>query len=157
MNGASPTAWSRPPPWSAGWPEPPGRVIGPEVQRRIVVHSLDQARAAVRAAAALGRPVTLQSARGAAGDAGSAWWQALIEAAGAGTAILDCGDEAGTVLGALRIGLRHLRFTGPAATRERLAAIAVQTGATVEGDVPVTLLDLLDQRDPEAACREFLG
>ena len=106
--------------------------------RRIIVHSLDHARAALAAAAALGVPVTLASAAGAGGYAGPLWFKALIEIAlrdhpgVSAAAVLDCGDEAGTTLGALRAGLKRVRFTGASEVRDRLAAIAAQLGATIE-------------------------
>ena len=130
---------------------------------RIIVHSLAQARAAIGAAAALGVPVSSQSAPGAGAYAGAPWWQALIEAAAAehpGTAIssiLDCGEDAGAALAALRLGLRHLRFTGAAAARQRLDGIAAALAARIEDETSDATLDLLDQRDPAAACRTFLA
>jgi hypothetical protein len=131
--------------------------------RRIVVHSLDHARAAVNAAAALGVPLTLESARGAGGYAGPGWFKALVEGAAVACpgadvrAVLDCGDEAGTVLAALRLGFRCVRFTGGSAARARLAAIAAAHGAVIEEEAPEDALDLLDCRDPKRLCRAFLG
>src|ERR1700691_2415737 len=117
--------------------EPHGRGGRPRrqagVNRRIIVHSLAQAEAAVAAAASLGLPVTLMSAPGAGAYAGVSWWQALVAQAAASrpdttvASVLDCAEEAGTVLAAIRMGLRHLRFTGPADRRERLAALAAQS------------------------------
>jgi len=143
-----------------------GRGTGREARlsgRRIIVHSLDHARAAIAAAAALDVPVMLASANGAGGYAGPLWFKALIEAATidhpdvAVTAVLDCGDEAGTVLGALRAGIKRVRFTGAAPARERLAAIAAQLDATIESSEVEAALDLLDVAELEAACRAFLG
>ncbi|HYM02325.1 MAG TPA: hypothetical protein VET85_05215 [Stellaceae bacterium] len=129
---------------------------------RIIVHSLDHALAAVAAAAALDAPVTLMSARAAGGYAGPLWFKALIEAAQSRhpavgiVAILDCDNEPGTVLAAVRAGLRHVRFRGSEEMRERLSALAAATGCTVEGDQEMRVLDLLASRDPEADCRRFL-
>jgi hypothetical protein len=148
--------------------EPHGRSRRPRREtrlsgRRIIVHSLDHARAAIAAAAALGIPVTLMSAAGAGGYAGALWFKALVDAAKSChpeaevTALLDCADEAGTALGALRAGIELVRFTGAAAARERLAAIAAELGAALDGDEPAATLDLLDERDPDARCRAFLA
>ena len=133
-------------------------------RRRIIIHSLAQARAALAAAAERGVPVTLESAPGAGGYAGPGWWTALIAAAQAGhpaadvIAVLDCGEEPGSALAALRAGVRRIRFTGPTETRARLAAIAAQLGAIIEGPVvEENLLDLLDARDPLALSRRFLA
>ena len=131
--------------------------------RRIIIHSLEHARAAIAAAAALGVPVTMASAAGAGGYAGPLWFKALVDAATRDhrdvsvTAVLDCGDEAGTALGALRAGITRIRFTGAAEARRRIADIAAALGATVEGEADEEALDLLDARDPEGAALAFLA
>jgi fructose/tagatose bisphosphate aldolase len=133
------------------------------VSRRIIVHSLEQARAALAAAAALGTAVTVESAAGAGAYAGPLWFKALIEEARrehptvAVSAVLDCAEEAGTALAALRAGLERVRFTGPEETRRRLAEIAEARGAAVEGASSEPALDLLAASDPEAAARAFLA
>ncbi len=129
--------------------------------KRIIVYSIDQARAALDAAAA--RPVILMSARGMAGFMGPLWFKALVDDAAASypqasvTAALDCADEAGTALAALRCGFKLVRFTGPEDARVRLDDIARQLGATVEGAVMADTLDLLDCKDPLASCRAFFA
>ena len=131
--------------------------------RRIVVHSLDHARAAVAAAAALGVPLTLMSAPGAAGYAGPLWFKALVAEATRDcpdlgvSAVLDCGDEPGTVLAALRAGIKQVRFAGPEAARARLAAIAQELGATIESGEARPALDLLDAGDPARLCIAYLA
>ena len=131
--------------------------------KRIVVHSLADARVALAAARDLKVPVTLVSAEAAGGYAGASWFKALIDAAAAEfpevvlTAVLDCGDEAGTVMNALRHGLKRVRFTGAAAALRRLKDIARQLGAEIETGKPPKALDLLDRRDPVAAARSYLG
>ena len=130
---------------------------------RIIVHSLEHTAAAAAASAALGLPVILQSAPGAGTYAGPTWFMAVVEAATAAypgaqvTTIIDCADEAGSVLAALRTGFRRVRFTGRPDTRARLADIAAALGAEIEGDALVEALDLLDRRDAEAACRAWLA
>jgi hypothetical protein len=133
-------------------------------RRRIIIHSLAQARAALAAAAERGVPVTLESAPGAGGYAGPGWWKSLIAAAQAEhpaanvTAVLDCGEEPGSALAALRAGVPRIRFTGAAETRTRLAAIAAQLDAAVEdAALEENVLDLLDARDPLALLRRFLA
>lgn len=71
------------------------------------------------------------------------------------TAYLDCADEAGTVLRALRAGVDRIRFTGSPDVARRLAAIAEQLDAEITDEVFDTF-DLLDQPDPFAACRAWL-
>lgn len=129
----------------------------------IIIHSLEHARAALAAASALGTTVTLASAPGAGGYAGPVWFKAMIDIAQAevpecsAPAVLDCGAEAGTVLAALRHGLRRVRFTGGDEAASRLADIAKQHGAVLERSELRPALDLLDCKDPEAACRAFLA
>ncbi|MDB5406720.1 MAG: hypothetical protein JWL84_1632 [Rhodospirillales bacterium] len=106
--------------------------------------------------------MTLASAPGAGAYAGAPWFAGIVKLAAAAapgcavSAILDCGDEPGTVLAALRTGLRRVRFTGAAETAARLAEIAGHYGATIEGPGAAPALDLLDARDPETACRTYL-
>jgi fructose/tagatose bisphosphate aldolase len=129
--------------------------------RRIIVYSLAQALAAVEAAAERQVPVILTSAPGMAGFMGPLWFKALTDEAAAGhdnvAALLDCADEAGTVLAALRCGFRLVRFSGPEEMRVRLDEIARRTGATVEGADAADMLDLLDCKDPLASCHAFLA
>ncbi|HEX4111170.1 MAG TPA: class II fructose-bisphosphate aldolase [Stellaceae bacterium] len=131
--------------------------------KRIIVYSQAQARAAAQAAAERQVPIILMSAPGMAGFMGPLWFKALVDEAALSypqadvTAMLDCADEAGTALAALRCGFQGVRFSGPEEARARLADIAGQVGASVEGVVAAETLDLLDCNDPPAACRAFLA
>lgn len=131
-------------------------------ERAIIVHSLDHALAAAAAAAALGVPVTIASAPGAAAYLGAPWFRELLERVGeahpkvAVTGILDCADRPGHVLAAVRAGLGRVRFTGRRATAERLRAIASASGAKLVTGRLVAL-DLLDEADPPGACRAWLA
>jgi hypothetical protein len=126
--------------------------------RAVVIHELAHARAALAAAAALGRPVELWSAPAAAVSAGAGWFDAVVRLAGgqAVTAVLDCHDRADLVQAALRQGLSHVCYTGPPVVARRLADIAVQQGATLYRKRPPAL-DLLYCDNAEAACRRWFG
>jgi hypothetical protein len=130
--------------------------------RAVVIHELAHARAALAAAAALGKPVELWSAPGAAASAGAGWFEAVIRLAVDGhadarvTAVLDCHDRADLVQAALRQGLPHVYSAGPEAVARRLADVAAQFGATLRRKRPPTL-DLLYCDNAEAACRKWLG
>jgi hypothetical protein len=50
-----------------------------------------------------------------------------------------------------------VRFTGPPETATRLAEIAEQYGATIEGPAAMPAFDLLDAADPDTACRVYLA
>ncbi|MBV8537027.1 MAG: hypothetical protein JO128_15610 [Alphaproteobacteria bacterium] len=108
--------------------------------RPFVIHSLEEARAALAAAAANGEPAALHSAPDAGVHGGIGWFERMIAAAHAEfpqvplTAVLDCGDAAGAVMEAVR-WLKEpgrekivLRFTGDAETARRLTDIAGQAG-----------------------------
>jgi len=130
--------------------------------RAVVIHELAHARAALAAAAALGVPVALWSAPGAAAYAGAGWFDAVLRAAGNQVpaavfiGVLDCDDRADLVQAALRQGLTHVHFRGAKAVAARLADIARQGGAALYRKRP-RALDLSDRADPEAACRAWLG
>jgi hypothetical protein len=127
----------------------------------ILIHNARDAHAAVAAAAALHVPVTLLSAPGAAGYAGAGYFRALIEDVEARhpdvvvTGVLDCGSAPGHVMGALRAGIRHLRFSGDDAVAAKLRAIAQAQGAAlITGDIAA--LDLARIEDADTACRTWL-
>lgn len=130
--------------------------------KRIIVHSLADACAALKAASEAGVPVTLASAEGAGGYAGPLWFKSLVDEARAAfpdvavAAVLDCGDEAGTALAALRHGLAIVRFAGRPEAAERLRDIARSLGAAIETGPAPAALDLLDRPEAEAACRAYL-
>ena len=134
----------------------------PAVPRAVTVHGPADALAALEAAASLGRPVVLLSAPGAAAYAGAAWFKALVALARErwpavdATAMLDCGDRAELVQGAMREGLADLVFTGPAATAARLSDIARQQGARLHRRRPESL-DIARPERALAACRDWLG
>ena len=98
---------------------------------------------------ALGRPVTLLSAPGAALYAGHGWWRALIERARrdhpnvAVDDILDCADASGFALAALRNGQRRLVLSTTAPGWISVAAIAASLGGEVLNVRPPAL-DMAD-------------
>lgn len=132
----------------------------------IVIHSLEHARAALAAAAERRTPVTVLSAPRAAAYAGAAWFRKVMDQAmadhpdlpeGRVTAVLDCGDAPGLALGALRQGVKAVRFAGAAGSAGKIAAIAAERGAVLIEDDPYgDALDLKDTADCREACREWL-
>lgn len=134
----------------------------------ITVHSLAHAVAALAAAAKAGRAVAVASAEGAGIYAGPGWWGALVEAAREAvpqarfTATLDCGEEAGAALAAIRSGIERVLFTGEAEPARRLAEIARQHGVALVTRRPKPALDLGDaffaaSELLEARCAEILA
>ena len=130
------------------------------------VHSLAHLRAALSAGAASGRPVVALSAAGASAFAGAGWFAALVEQGRAEfpdvalTAMLDCGDRGGDVLAALKLGLRHVIFTGHAEAAVRLGDIASRTGASIVAARPPAC-DLINAKDPfyaaQAHCKTLIS
>jgi hypothetical protein len=60
------------------------------------------------------------------------------------SAFLDCDDDVGAALGALRLEIEGVVFTGRADVARRLADIARQHGVNFVTDRPAAALDLLD-------------
>jgi len=129
----------------------------------VVIHSLAQAKAALAAAAEAAVALELWSAEGAAASAGAGWFKAVVEAAArahpevAFTAVLDCADMPGFALGAFRIGIEAVAFSGPARVAAKLADIAEKVGCRLLRRRPPRLLDLGQSADPFAACRDWLA
>ncbi len=117
----------------------------------VVIHGLADARAVL----ALGRPVTLLSAPGAALFAGCAWWQAVVRQARDDHPevpvqdILDCADASGIALSALRIGQRAIVLHSSAPGWDAVNAIAVSLG----GEVLTSRPPALDMADGKARRR----
>jgi hypothetical protein len=123
---------------------------------QVVVHNRAQAEAALVAAAELGRAIWLRSAPDAAAYAGVGYLKALGELVGQ-EIVIDCGDDAGLVLAALRTGCRRVAFAGPAAVSQRLAEMAAQLGAWYRHETQVPhVLCLSPDDDARSRCRAWL-
>ena len=134
----------------------------------IIIHSLPHAVVALSAAAAASRSVLLVSPPDAGIYAGPGWFRDVLRAANEAVpearfgAFLDCGDDAGAVMGAIRAGVRGIVFTGPAAVAARLADIAAQSGARLATERPAAALDLgglffADHDTLRRRCAEILA
>jgi acyl-CoA reductase-like NAD-dependent aldehyde dehydrogenase len=114
----------------------------------IVVHTTAHAVGALRTAAHAGRAVILASAPDAGIYAGPGWFRALVEAAREAvpdarfSAILDCGDQAGAALAAIRAQIEAVLFTGNADIARRLADIAGLHGVRLVTARPPDAIDL---------------
>lgn len=130
--------------------------------RAVIVHDFAQAEAALAEAAALAVPVALWSPPGAASYMGAAYFQALVQEAraaqpeAAATAVLDCADDAGWALAAIRLGLDGVCFRGRADVAAKLADIAAQAGVRLFAAMPEAL-DLAESGDAAGACRAWLA
>jgi len=107
-------------------------------------------------------PVILVSAPGAVRSGGAGWWRALIAQADAAvsdvqaSSVLDCADEPGMALAAIREGVEAIAIVAPEATYERLADIARQSGVAIRTIDWVAACDLAGSNDPQADCENHL-
>ena len=138
------------------------RPSGKSKAASIVIHDLAQALAALRAAASVGRAVTLWSADGAGIYAGAGWFAAVerraraaVPAARAGF-VLDCAERADMAQDAFRAGIRDVRFSGSPVIARKLSDIAGKSGAGLHRRRPKAL-DLARVNDPETACLQYLS
>ena len=124
---------------------------------QIAVHDLAQARAALAAATRLGVAVRLRSAPDAAGYAGVGYLKALGDGLGH-ELLIDCGDDAGLVMAALRTGCRRLAFSGPDEIAAKLGDMAEQLGAEFhhERAIPTDLLVLAPESDASSVVAAWL-
>lgn len=132
-----------------------------------VVHARAQALDALEAASRAGRQVLVLSGKGAGTYAGPAWFAALIESARArhpaalSGAILDCGNDAGAVLAAIRAGIEAICYAGPANARRRLNEIATVKGVSIlaRGTLWRRALDLdrVSARQRSKACADWIA
>jgi hypothetical protein len=124
---------------------------------QVVVHDRAQAEAALAVAEELGCAIRLRSAPDAAGYAGVGYLRALGDALGH-EILVDCGDDAGLVMAALRTGCRRLAFSGPAPVSQRLAEMAAEVGAWYrhEAEAPALALCLSPDDDARFRCRAWL-
>lgn len=129
-----------------------------------IIHDLQHAITALKVAEQLDIPVILISAPGAARAGGAGWWRALIAqaraavpAATATTSILDCADEPGTALAAIREGVEAIAISVPDPGFERLVDIAGQSGVAILPIAWDTACDLAGSNDPQGDCENHLG
>jgi len=126
-----------------------------------IIHDLSHALAVSRASVELGLPATVQSAPGLATTLGPEAFTALIEETLQAwpdamiTSVLDCGDQAGTAIGALRRGVKRISVNLDTSVLSKINDIARQLDADVVATSD-TALDLLDVADMDRAIRQHL-
>ena len=112
--------------------------------------------------------MVLVSAQNAGGYVGPGWFSALVAAARGAvpdarcSTFLDCGDNVGAALAAIRAEVEGVIFTGRPDVARRLADIARQHGVRFETKRPAPALDLAEdffasQEDLVRRCAAFLG
>ena len=112
--------------------------------------------------------MALVSAPDAGGYVGPGWFKALAAAARGAlpdarcSTFLDCGENVGAALAAIRAEVDGVIFTGRPNVARRLADIARQHGVRFETKRPAEALDLAEnffasQEDLVRRCAAFLG
>jgi len=138
----------------------------------VIVHSTDQITAVLCATDEASCEVLILSTPNAAASLGAGIFRAMIDLAQEKTpersfvAALGCGRDAGNALAAIRCGIKAIVLSDDCPAYARVADIARQNnvcllspdvygpqGGMSDGTTP---LDLMEQPDPLAACREFL-
>ena len=87
--------------------------------------------------------------------AGTGFWHA-VELALEQPVVVDCGDDAGLAMAALRQGSRELLFSGAEDVAAKLDSMAGQLGGRVHRDLGGEVIALLAEDDPAGvlAARE---
>ncbi len=130
---------------------------------RIVVHEISHALAALTAARAQNRSLLILSAPGAVRAAGAGWWRELVTQAcdsipdQSAEWVLDCGDEAGMALAALREGVGTIALDADEPTWSRVAQIAARCDASLLRVSRRGALDLADSNNPQRDCNLYLS
>lgn len=130
--------------------------------RAVVVYDLAQASAAARMAATANQQILLLSPPGAGAYMGAGYFAALVSGARATApgarvlGVLDCADDAGWALGALREGIDGVCFRGPKKIAMKIADIAEQQGAVLFRKRPPAL-DLAEAPEPDTALCDWLA
>lgn len=132
-------------------------------ERVVIVHGPDHIEAAFAAAESGARSLDLVVAAWASAAYGPLY---LAEAVAQARArhpnakvriALDCADDAGAAMAALRTGWRRLVFGGRADVQARIASMAEAAGAELIDPKPEPALDLAEAAEPAAALARWLA
>jgi len=133
------------------------RVHGPFV----IVHNIGHARDCVAMTQKLGRPVTLISPPGAVASMGPDVFLEIIAQAcddapqEAITAVMDCGNDPGQALAALRAGCNAIRLDADAGVLSKLRDMAGSKDAVLDG-TPLALFDMAEPTATPDALQRWL-
>lgn len=126
--------------------------------RVVIVHTLEDAKAALAAAVRLKKTITLQSAPDAVRYAGSLYLFHMFEEArkayptADATFILDCSESEADALNAMQVGHKNIRIRNS----NKIQQIAKQYGVKVHAK-PYEALDLGKAGNTTEACKKWLS
>jgi len=127
-----------------------------------IVHDREHALAVAAASAETGTPVRVFSPPHGAATLGADVFQAIVAEAHETfpeadiSAVLDCGDEPGTALGAIRRGVEAVSLAVQPEARQRIVDIALQSGTEVV-ERHAEALDLAHAAEPTADIRRWIS
>jgi len=127
-----------------------------------IVYDRDHALAVATVSAEMGTPVRLYSPSHGAAALGADVFQAIVSEARDAfpeadlSAVLDCGDEPGTALGAIRHGIEAISLAAEPDVRHRVADIAAQSGTKIVGRA-TEALDMSGSTDPAGDIRTWIS
>ncbi|MBT5571239.1 MAG: hypothetical protein HOJ90_08485 [Alphaproteobacteria bacterium] len=133
-----------------------------DIRISFMVHDLSHARAVRSAAHIHNLPVLLVSAPGAVRTGGAGWWRELMtqatKAAPQADAknVLDCANEAGMALSAIRERVEAIALSAPEPALARVKNIAEQSGVRLQSIDWDDVFDLIGSNDPQADCENHL-
>lgn len=122
----------------------------------VIVHHLAQAKAVLQIAKEFDLKVQLRSSPGAAAYAGVGYLKTLGDAVGQDL-IIDCDDDPGIAMAALRSGSKQLLFSGPTDLTLRLSQMAARWDGQVRSRDVVSPPVILSPDDDESHIRTMLG
>ncbi|MDE0780759.1 MAG: hypothetical protein OSB67_08405 [Alphaproteobacteria bacterium] len=133
-----------------------------DIRIGFMVHKLSHA-IAVRSAAQIHNvPVLLVSAPGAVRTGGAGWWREMMAQATTtnphadAKSILDCGDEPGMALAAIREDVEAIALSAPEPAFESVRSIAEQSGTRLQSIHWDDVFDLIGSNNPQADCENHL-
>jgi hypothetical protein len=114
-----------------------------ETAAAVTVTSLAEAKTVIAVAQRLGRPLILLTEPGACARVGPGYLLEMMRQAGCDDetlcAVLDCGEDAGYAMLALRLGWKDLHLTGDPDTIERIRQMIQAAGGRFHADLPPSL------------------
>ncbi len=128
---------------------------------RFIFYSLSDALIVAKAAENAQKPVEIYSARNGVKSLGPDVFKSILELLKTAhpsaqiTAVLDCGQNAGMALSALRRGVRDISVDLPDATREKVVDIATQLTGRVRS-YPSDAVDLETIQNPEQSILSLI-
>ncbi len=127
-----------------------------ESRPAVVVHTAEHVRLVVEVAGPA-RPLVL-TPPGAQAYAGVAYlWAMTAPARDGGLEVrIDCGEDPGFAMAAIRTGWRQLHMSGDKAMLGKIDDMATQVGGTLHRSRPAAI-DLAETNDPQAALKDLIG